>query len=373
MIGKYNPEQYKKFRETLPARRIRNTTLWVNDAFPLFRLKVGEEAPIGLFLTPKTSEVSEKNRGKKSVGQRIWEFIFGKDVFKEDREKNQTVSLEVLPEHRRSAIISRAYFKDNEGRLYRDIDIKGIGYIIRDSFGEMRVANILRSGDMVYGLENREDAEKDRDLSEKFVHAGIRSTRVIAIIQPHEIIIDSEGKTISISINEAKERGLIPERYEPVLTVRAFGVKTRVNEQMDQSKKFFFLDDARRFVALELKRNEFSFKDYMEWFAETLGNNIGLMHSNGWAHGHFWPDYKRPSNVTLDCRIVDLGTVIGRAPDPQLFIERSQEDLREAEMIIRQLYEDLEPYLHPKVELSFFHNLFLNTYRQVNQGGEVIP
>jgi hypothetical protein len=42
-------------------------------------------------------------------------------------------------------------------------------------------------------------------------------------------------------------------------------------------------------------------------------------------------------------------------------------------MIIRQLYEDLEPYLHPKVELSFFHNLFLNTYRQVHQGGEVIP
>jgi hypothetical protein len=145
----------------------------------------------------------------------------------------------VLPEHRRSAIIGRAYFKDSEGRLYRDIDIKGIGYIIRNSFGEMRVANILRSGDMVYGLENREDAERDRDLSEKFVHAGIRSTRVIAIIQPHEIIIDSEGKTISISINEAKERGLIPERYEPVLKVRAFGVKTRVNEQMEQSKKFF--------------------------------------------------------------------------------------------------------------------------------------
>jgi hypothetical protein len=342
MAEKHNPEQYKKFRETLPARRIKNTTLWVNDAFPLFRLKVGEEAPIGLFLTLKTSEVSGKDRGK-----------------------NQTISLEVLPRHHRSAIIGRVYFKDNEGRLYRDIDIKGPGYIYMDSFGEMRVRNILRSGDVVYGLENRKDAEKDRDWSERFLHAGIRSTRVIAIIKPHEII-DSEGN--AISIDEAKKRGLIPPEYEPVLTVRAFGVKTRVNEQTDQSKKFFFLDDARRFVAFELNKNidEFSFKDYMEWFAKTLGKNIGLMHSNGWAHGNLYI-YSTPSNVTLDCRIVDLDTVLDRTSEPLLFIEYSRRDLEGAKMIIRQLYEDLEPYLQPKIDLSFLHNLFMNTYKQMYQ------
>ena len=345
MIGKYNPEQYKKFKEVLPARRIRNTTLWVNDAFPLFRLKVGEKAPIGLFLTPRT----------------------------EDKKNDQTVGLEVFPGHQRTAIIGRVYFKDAEGLLlYRDIDIKGIGYIISLSRffpTKMKVGRIEIYGYEGLGLEDLEDAEKDRDWSEKFVHAGIRSTRVIAIIKPHEII-DSEGN--AISIDEAKKRGLIPKEYEPVLTVRAFGVKTRVNEQMGPSKKFFFLDDARRFVAFELNKNidEFSFKDYMEWFAETLGKNIGLMHSNGWAHGVLWTGYSNPSNVTLDCRIVDLDTVCDRTREPQSFIEYSRQDLGDAEMIIRQLYKDLEPYLQPKIELSFFLNLFQKTYKEIYQGEE---
>jgi hypothetical protein len=89
MIGKYNPEQYKKFRETLPARRIRNTTLWVNDAFPLFRLKVGEEAPIGLFLTPKTSEVSEKYRGKNLLAKEYGNLFLAKMFLKRIEKKTK--------------------------------------------------------------------------------------------------------------------------------------------------------------------------------------------------------------------------------------------------------------------------------------------
>jgi hypothetical protein len=347
MIRKYNPEQYKKFKEVLPARRIRNTTLWVNNDFPLFRLKVGEKAPIALFFAPETKEVSD-----------------------EDREKSLIARLEVLPGHRRSGIIGRVYFQDEQGRLYRDIDIKGAGYIYPDPFPEkMRFGSIMITGAGVSGLENREDAEKDRDFSEKFVNAGIRSTRVIAIIQPYEII-DIKGNTVSI--DEAKKIGIIPERYEPVLTVRAFGVKTRVNEPMERSRKFFFLDDARKFVAFELNKNidEFSFKDYMEWFAETLGKNIGLMHSNGWAHGNLWTGYANPSNVTLDCRIVDLDTVRDRTSEPQSFLEYSRQDPGDAEMIIRQLYEDLEPYLQQKIELSFFLNLFQKTYKEMYQGEE---
>jgi hypothetical protein len=104
----------------------------------------------------------------------------------------------------------------------------------------------------------------------------------------------------------------------------------------------------------------------MEWFAKTLGKNIGLMHSNGWAHGNPYI-YSTPSNVTLDCRIVDLDTVLDRTSEPLLFIEYSRRDLEGAKMIIRQLYEDLEPYLQPKIDLSFLHNLFMNTYKQMYQ------
>ena len=45
-------------------------------------------------------------------------------------------------------------------------------------------------------------------------------------------------------------------------------------------------------------------KEYFEWFAKTLGENVGIMHRNGWTHR-----YLSSHNVTLDCRIVDLDSV----------------------------------------------------------------
>jgi len=52
-------------------------------------------------------------------------------------------------------------------------------------------------------------------------------------------------------------------------------------------------------------------RDYLEWFATTLGRNVGLTHKNGWCHGRLGPDEKEGGahNITLDCRITDLGTV----------------------------------------------------------------
>lgn len=37
---------------------------------------------------------------------------------------------EVSGSHTRSGILGRVIFSDKEGRLYRDIDLKGIGYVV---------------------------------------------------------------------------------------------------------------------------------------------------------------------------------------------------------------------------------------------------
>lgn len=65
-------------------------------------------------------------------------------------------------------------------------------------------------------------------------------------------------------------------------------------------------EDAKKLVSQELGRenNPFSDQEYLDWFAETLGKNVGLMHKNGWFHSNL-----SHHNITLDCRICDLDMV----------------------------------------------------------------
>jgi len=65
-------------------------------------------------------------------------------------------------------------------------------------------------------------------------------------------------------------------------------------------------EDAKSLVSQELGRgnNPLTDQEYLEWFAETLGKNVGLMHKNGWFHAGL-----SPHNITLDCSVCDFDTV----------------------------------------------------------------
>lgn len=266
------PEKAKS-PEVLPVVEVANKVIWVNPDFPEmpFDLKKGKSTNLGLFLTPES--------------------------------KGENFSLEVDWRHGRSALLGRVIFKDKQGNFYRDVDLKGIGPIISWQPPKVEVGEIYQKNSEEFrGIFNKEDALEVKEISEKFIKAGIRTERFLAIIELDILkeIFDEKGNKLLI---EAKQGSELFE-VAPVIAVRAFGTKNRIFEARDGGLSK--LEDAKKMVSQEIGINnkDFSFDDYLEWFAETLGKNIGLMHNNYWAHTCL-----TIHNITLDCRIIDLDEV----------------------------------------------------------------
>ncbi len=289
-IGK--AKELEAVKETLPTLEVENTVLWVNPELQLpFKLEVGQPTELGIFLTPQ-SEMSK------------------------DRSRRVEVSLH----HKRSGFLGRVIFseKKKDGvrpELYRDIDVKGLGYLNKRKIlpksrvGVVPVKQLKHYGKVVtLGIMNLEDAQKDAFMAELLHKQGVRTHRAIAIISLDEII-DAEGK--KIKIEEAKKLGILLKSDKPVLEIRAFGTKTRLEDVFSDhttpEMRELFLEDARVLVAQELGKNpeEFSRLEYFKWLAGEVGRNIGLLRKNRWKHSYLIEGH----NITLDGRLVDFDSV----------------------------------------------------------------
>src|SRR3989344_1212293 len=267
--------------------QVKNRVLEVNpDIYIPLKLEEGKSSPLGLF-----AEASlKRNPGVIP-------------------ERKQT--LEFWPEHQRSATLGRIIFGDKQGRIYRDIDLKGIGYVKKESFSS-NIAKVLRPGEYTesgrMGLLQEDMALFDRQMTEEFLKAGIRTNRVIAVIELEEIIVN--GKKISVS--EAIKARICEKDFHPVVEVRAFGTKARVADVLSVIKtggltedQKLLLEDAKKLVSQELGFQEtISGEEYLKWFTKTLGQNMGRMHKKGWLHNYIFNH-----NITLDCRIVDFDSI----------------------------------------------------------------
>jgi len=296
---------------------VENKVLKVNpNVYLPLKLEKGKESPLGLFL--KSAIVSNISR-----------------------ISSECQKLEVWPgqEHRRTALLGRVIFKDKEGRLYRDIDLKGIGHIEK---GKIQLPKISERVGAVYGLREKEYAIEEYELAEFLLSKGIRTNRILAIVELKELIVKGE----KISLKEARKREIIPRFFTPVIEIRGFGTCARIDDLMavkismwdrDVRESFrnlgqlltstekehpldekeveneksikrgkILLEDAIKLVSQELNRENspLSPKEYLQWFAQTLGKNVGLMHREGFAHNNLITH-----NITLDCRIIDLATV----------------------------------------------------------------
>lgn len=284
-LGELTQEKWRE--HLLLFSQVKNEVLEVNPHVHMpMKLEEGKSSPLGLFVEAAFRErPRELPRGKHA--------------------------LEVWPKmHRRSALLGRVIFADKEGWIYRDIDLKGIGYVFSTKFEKGaivllpgRVIEERRAGS---GLLNCDSAFFERQASEKFLLAGIRTYRVLAIIELKELIVNRR----KLSQQKAIEENIIDENFRPVVEIRAFGTKARIYDldpefNPDKEDRKLLLEDAKRLVSQELGRKEtISEEGYLEWFAKTLGYNVGLMHKNGWFH-----DSLTDHNITLDCRICDLDTI----------------------------------------------------------------
>lgn len=151
-----NEQSDKKKWETLPAIKVDNEVLWVNDKVAMpFDFKKGESVPIGVFLTLNPAK--------------------GEPIF----------HLGVLKKHTRSGLVGQVIFGDSSDPklLYRDIDLKGSGGVT-DRLG-MRVEPPSRecvectgSNMSVFGFLDYKFAVHDKNMSEKLVQKGLRTHRV---------------------------------------------------------------------------------------------------------------------------------------------------------------------------------------------------
>ncbi|MBI4080585.1 MAG: hypothetical protein HY430_02330 [Candidatus Levybacteria bacterium] len=276
------------------------------------------------------------------------------------------VYLEIWPEnHHRSALLERIPFTDELGIRYRDIDYKGVGDIDIDR--QTKKVVILtpgllywQDGDLVRerkGLLSKKDAMHDYGKTEELARLGIRTARTLAIILLDELIID--GNTVSLA--DAIEAGILDGEFNPVIQVRAFATKARIRDLIskDRVKMLRFredpirnvlFEDAKSLVSEELGQDEISDEDYLVWFAQTLGSNVGLLHKAGYAHRFLYSH-----NITLDCRLVDFDSIRILEDEKQ-----REHDLRTSLSSLHALAKLVKPELREELEA-----LFLDNYSEV--------
>ena len=272
-------ESEEQTRETLPAITVDNKVIWVNSEIESpFNIENDKPTELGIFFTP-------------------------------DPKGEKTMNMEVMKQHNRSGILGKVIFKDKQGRLYRDVDLKGIGHVdVADDSEKMTVRplEILEDeNEQTRGIAGRGYVQRDKKMTEKFLNENIRTYRIIAITKLEEII-DKSGNKVSIA--DAKKAHIIKSDDEPVVEIRAFGTRTRIGDlvETNQQERDSHIEDAMRLVARErgVNYDNFSRQDYFNWFIETMAVNLARMHHNGLVHG-----YLSDHNITLDARVVDLDSV----------------------------------------------------------------
>lgn len=315
--------------EKLPAIEVKNEVVWVNDSVEMpFKFEEEKPSKIGVFLTSKPDE------------------------------RESVFRVKVMDNHFRSALLGKAVFKDKEGNLYRDVDIKGMGSInplnLMVESLQADSARKIPKGKTPWGFLDWGFAETDRDMSEFFIKQGLRTHRALAIIRLDEIVVEGGEK---ISVSKARKLGYIKHTTEPVIEVRAFGTKARITDGKNQ----VLFEDAKRMVAQELGTDpqNFSNDDYSNWFAQTLGRQVAIIHNAGFTHG-----YLTDHNITLDCRIVDLDSVkkiktekLLNKPEIRSDIIQTIDSLRRFNMIFNKINPDfifLDSYISNAVWLKNF-------------------
>lgn len=208
--------------------------------------------------------------------------------------------------HGRSADLGPIYFEDTQGRVYRDVDIKGPGNV--EWSGEPAPWEDRPHHDRVEGLLNKKDALLDARMAELLTTAGVRTHRCISIIELKELPFP-EPNTVEptmVSVKQLKLERELPDDFVPVVQWRAFGTKTRLADvagaMTEGTRKE--VADAIALVKKETGGQVYDESSYVEWFSKTLGRNVARMHAAGYTHG-----YVTDHNITLDCRLTDFDSV----------------------------------------------------------------
>ena len=217
-------------RETRPAVEVENKTYWSNHEINLpFSVNEGVRSTLGLFLVNPDSPVNNKT------------------------------SLGVQEMHKRTGYFGRVLIRDHGGVLYRDVDLKGTGFLDIPSGQEtLKIFPLVKKGKKeTWGTWRKDKALRERDITEDLISHGVRTYRMAAIIDLEQIALPT-GELITVQ--EAKCRGLMNETEEPVVGVRVYRNRDRINHGDQNSLEIY--EQAKRDIEDELGRS-LSWEEYI--------------------------------------------------------------------------------------------------------------
>ncbi len=255
--------------ERFPVIPIRNQVLWRNPDVNLpYYVEEGHRTDLGVFLVNHSTGI--------------------KPPF----------YLEVEFSNHRVGILPTVPVSDRQGNIYYDSDLKGIGYVSAPKGKDkLRVFTIRKRGENdTWGLWNLRKAYREVETTEHLQRQGIRTYRIGAIIKIDEVAFPNGDL---LSVEEARERGIINDDEFPIIGLRHFRSKDRVRD--DGQESLTKLVRAKDRIEREIG-NPLTWEDYIFWFATTIGVNLGKIHNEGYWHG--WPS---SHNLTLAAEIVDFG------------------------------------------------------------------
>ncbi|MBI5456465.1 hypothetical protein HY969_01870 [Candidatus Kaiserbacteria bacterium] len=168
----------------------------------------------------------------------------------------------------------------------------------------------------------------------------------------------------------------IGEDVVPAALVRALRINTRLSQINRAGLSHKRAErDIRKAMGLvsEEMRNELMRENpirFVEWFANSLGHDLGVLHKNGEVHR-----WLHAQNITLDARIVDTDSVrsrknfetgvdVGGIEDPfrsfsfDQFVEKDKKDLRATVLsgckhILEHVQPDYDSSILDKLARSF--------------------
>ena len=297
--------------QEVPARSVDNEVIWVNPRLASsIDLKVGDRDPAIAIIVPEGPDA---------------------DTTLVVRFGNYRSALKTG----QGAVMQRFPYDDQKGVGYSepgwDKEYRFDASRIKGSRWEEKGKRERRKnygGDAVpLGLFDITSAFHDIENTEKLIAAGVRVGCVLSSVTrlkelPVKKRLSRRQRTVAVRTGYPFQKskasgGTFSKDLLPVVMTRHYSWPVRVSDlrggackpsQSENSKealaeRVFMIDATIRKVSEEFGRH-FSYAEYLLWFAETLGTNIGRMHTAGYFH-----KYLHPQNVTADCGIMDNDSV----------------------------------------------------------------
>lgn len=234
--------------------------------------------------------------------------------------------------HNRVGNINNTFVTDAKGLRWEDLDIKapGLVEVTHGSSGEelkifpwQRFKETAVSEAKIWGGNDYRSARRSFEYQQILADLGVRTYKSLFVTKLAEWFY--KGKKVPIGdipvvskdAPVTMDSDALPAGYELAAEVRACRTKTRmeaiiqlraptannkvkIRREVDRARALLY----EEFEGSDVGPRTDSIEDYLDWFVESHGRNLGLMHGAGLTHG-----YMHPGNITLDCRILDLDSM----------------------------------------------------------------